>query len=528
MRTIAWLLTGVAALSTAAATPPAGSRGKADAGRVQRADGLCRRAAALPSLPAEVDQPQTARTMPDVARESATAVMPPSDAPPPPALPSPPPPPSPPAAVADSAVSDIVLTGTRVGRGKRAEAEAVAVAPAPIVALPAPTAGRAAPSAFAPRAPSEQASPAGLLTAGEHDDLLNPELYARYVTGFLKGEPLSGVPRVDTERVLTVAVHDARGQAVPFAGVTLTCADGNTLTLATLADGQATFFPDLDRLGQEVTIGVGGALPRRAVVAPTPGTSVQTITLGGNGAGNGAAVRALDLAFVVDTTGSMGDELRFLQSELRAIVARTAAAHPGLSLRVALIFYRDRGDVYLTRTSSFTGDLDRVQADLARQNADGGGDEPESMEVAMARAAALPWRAAAVKSLFLVADAPPHADDVGATWAAAESLRAARVQIVPVAASGVERGAEYIMRAMAAASQGRYLFLTDDSGIGNAHAPPAIDCYQVARLGDAMARVIDSQLSGRRIEAPPGAVIRTVGTYDAGRCILPTGWEQQR
>ena len=41
------------------------------------------------------------------------------------------------------------------------------------------------------------------------------------------------------------------------------------------------------------------------------------------------------------------------------------------------------------------------------------------------------------------------------------------------------------MRAMAAATQSRYLFLTDDSGIGNPHAPPAIDCYRVTKLADA-------------------------------------------
>ena len=50
----------------------------------------------------------------------------------------------------------------------------------------------------------------------------------------------------------------------------------------------------------------------------------------------------------------------------------------------------------------------------------------------------------------------------------------------------------------------------------------------VTRLADAMARVIDSQLSGRRIEAAPSQVIRTVGTYDAGRCILPRDWERQQ
>jgi hypothetical protein len=143
------------------------------------------------------------------------------------------------------------------------------------------------------------------------------------------------------------------------------------------------------------------------------------------------------------------------------------------------------------------------------------------MDQAMARAVALDWRPNAVRSLLLVADAPPHDENVGATWAAAEAARAARIQIVPVAASGVGDTAEYVMRAMAAATQSRYLFLTDDSGIGNAHAEPAIDCYLVTRLDRLVRRVLDGQISGRRIEPRAGEVIRSVGDYEEGRCLLP-------
>ena len=516
MRVLALLLTGVAGVGTLAVGEPQVVQ-RTTVPPPQRVDGQCRRAAALPALPREEERP-TVQARPGTSYEMAAPVA--AIAAPPGIVAPPPPPPPPPAVASDTA--DIAVTGSRVRGSARRES----VAPPPTVVAPAPPpGGPTRGSAFARRVPDQQQPvPAGLLTAGEHDDLLNPELYARYVDAFLKEEPLAGVPRVDTARVLTVAVRDTSGRAVPFAAVTLTCADGNTLTLPTLADGQATFLPELDRLGSGVTIGVPGAGSRRASLTGGNGGVTQTLTL----TGAAPAVRQLDLALVVDTTGSMNDELTYLQSELQAIVARTRAAHPGLDLRVALIFYRDRGDEYVTRSFPFAADLARVQAGLAAQRSDGGGDTPEAVEVAMARAAALTWRDGAVKSLFLVADAPPHADDVAATWAATEALRARRVQIVPVAASGVERGAEYVMRAMAAATQGRYLFLTDDSGIGNPHAPPAIDCYRVTRLADAMARVIDSQLSGRRVEALPGEVIRTVGTYDAGRCVLPSGWDRRQ
>jgi hypothetical protein len=74
---------------------------------------------------------------------------------------------------------------------------------------------------------------------------------------------------------------------------------------------------------------------------------------------------------------------------------------------------------------------------------------------------------------------------------------------------------------MAAATQSRYVFLTDDSGVGNPHAPPAIDCYLVTRLDTLIQRIIDSQVAGRRIEPERNEIIRTVGQYDAGRCVIP-------
>lgn len=83
------------------------------------------------------------------------------------------------------------------------------------------------------------------------------------------------------------------------------------------------------------------------------------------------------------------------------------------------------------------------------------------------------------------------------------------------------------MRAMAAATQSRYLFLTDDSGVGNPHAPPAIDCYLVTKLDALVRRVIDTQISGRRIEPEDQEIIRSVGKYDAGKCILPADFQWQ-
>lgn len=367
------------------------------------------------------------------------------------------------------------------------------------------------------------------MTAGEHDDLLNPQLYARYVEQSDLGQRIRDLPRVDTERTLTVRVTDNRGRPVPFADIRVTCSDGNAISLKTQADGNVALFPDLDRLSPNVRIsasvnGAGLGRPIAVQVHNQPGG--QQVNFEAPRAA--VAAQRLDLALVIDTTGSMGDEISYLQSELAGIVNAIRRSHPGLDLRVGFVFYRDVGDDYVTRTVGFDGRIDRVQAELARERANGGGDYPEAMDQALIRASGLGWRPDAVKTLLLVADAPPHDNLYGRTWNAAEHLRAQRVHITPVAASGVADEAEYVMRAMAAMTQSRYLFLTDDSGIGNAHAAPAIDCYYVTRLDALLRRVIDSQLSGRRIEPSANDVIREVGTQDNGRCILPPDWQQAK
>lgn len=498
---------GALSLGLVAVIPGAFAPGAA----AQTREPLCRRAAALPALPPE-PRPRQAdrqRTPPP----GMPVPMPMEVAP---IMPEPPPPPPPPPVAepmpapvgeASSAEDSIEVTGSRVDSK----------------AAPSATDEAVAEARFGPdhRRPPQPQS--GLLTAGDHDDLLNPELYASYAGHYLQRSNLRGIlPRLDTRQVLTVAVQDEAGRPVPFAPVTLTCADGNSLSLATVADGTAVFYPGLDRLGSQVRLSVPGAAGRTVAIADAPGGQRQGVTL----RSGAAPVRKFDLLLAIDTTGSMGDEISYLKSELRTILADIRRTHPGLDIRLGLIAYRDEGDDFVTHSYPFVSSLDSMQANLQTQYADGGGDYPEAMDLALARAVAQEWRPDAVKSLLLVADAPPHDENIGKAWSAAQAARAKRIQIVPVAASGVGDVAEYMMRAMAAATQSRYIFLTDDSGIGNPHAAPAVDCYLVTRLDTLVRRVLDSQISGRRVEPRDGEVIRSVGRYEGGRCVLPSDYQR--
>ena len=107
-----------------------------------------------------------------------------------------------------------------------------------------------------------------------------------------------------------------------------------------------------------------------------------------------------------------------------------------------------------------------------------------------------------------------------------QSISAARAQgihLYPVASSGVDELTELSFRSAAQLTHGRYLFLTDDSGVGGGHKDPSIPCYFVTRLNDAILRMVDIEMSGVYREPTANEVLRTGGNPLEGACELQSG-----
>lgn len=205
-----------------------------------------------------------------------------------------------------------------------------------------------------------------------------------------------------------------------------------------------------------------------------------------------------DIAFVVDATGSMGDELSYLKTELLDVINRVKVANSTFNIRTGAVFYRDEGDDYVTRRSDFTGSSNSTIDFIRNQQAGGGGDFPEAVHTAVKEAVQqLAWSTnAKSKIMFLVLDAPPHDNDqVMATLE--EQVKAAAkkgIRIVPITASGINKLTEYLMRQLAIATNGTYVFITNDSGIGNDHLEPTVGEYKVEYLNNLMVRLINQYL----------------------------------
>ncbi|HEV7782591.1 MAG TPA: carboxypeptidase-like regulatory domain-containing protein [Chitinophagaceae bacterium] len=200
----------------------------------------------------------------------------------------------------------------------------------------------------------------------------------------------------------------------------------------------------------------------------------------------------VDIAFVVDATGSMGDEIEFLKLELEDVIRNTMEKYSSLSLRAASVFYRDKRDEYLAKNIAFNDDLLKTLNFIKLQSAGGGGDYPEAVEDAISMALdSLQWNPnARTRLLFLVLDAPPHGEAKQRIQQLTLKAAAMGIRIVPLACSGTDKSTEFLLRSMALATNGTYTFLTNHSGIGGNHIEPTTDKYQVELLNNLLQRTI--------------------------------------
>ena len=172
----------------------------------------------------------------------------------------------------------------------------------------------------------------------------------------------------------------------------------------------------------------------------------------------------LDVAFLLDATGSMGDEIDAVKEKIRTMITDIALGDPVPDVRFGIVAYRDRGDEYVTRVYELTRDIDLIVDNLDQIAADGGGDYPESFNEGLHMAVQeLNWDPGegAGKLVFLIADAPPHLD-YGDDYHYRDELEVARgkgIVIHAIGASGLDREGEDIFREVARGTQGQFQWL---------------------------------------------------------------------
>jgi lysophospholipase L1-like esterase/Mg-chelatase subunit ChlD len=127
--------------------------------------------------------------------------------------------------------------------------------------------------------------------------------------------------------------------------------------------------------------------------------------------GNKESPHLVDVALVIDATGSMGDDIASVRDNTHALVGDLAAS--GADWRVTVVTYKDvppegdPGDYAARLEVPFSNDVAKIQAAVDAIVADGGGDTPETVLSGVKLAIGQHWRAGAKKAILVLGDAPP-------------------------------------------------------------------------------------------------------------------------
>ena len=171
----------------------------------------------------------------------------------------------------------------------------------------------------------------------------------------------------------------------------------------------------------------------------------------------------LDIVFVMDTTGSMGEEIDRLKATIQIINDNISTLKPRPAVRFGMVLYRDRGDEYITKTIQLTNNLSAFEKELAKVKAGGGGDRPEDLESALDETInKINWNTDGIRLAFVITDADAHLD-YGRTYTYIDASVDAKnkgIKLYTIGTGGLPLQGEYLLRQISQLSNARYIFLT--------------------------------------------------------------------
>ncbi|WP_010520583.1 vWA domain-containing protein [Aquimarina agarivorans] len=332
----------------------------------------------------------------------------------------------------------------------------------------------------------------GILTAGQWNDLENWDFWKTLLNSEVY---LEGIEKWNLKSIkrYSFQIVDANESFVANAEISLLVNQVVVWKTKTDNKGKATLWTDV--AFDEVTASVAIEDAKKNITdVKEYEAGINIISLDKEIVNN----KIIDIYFAIDATGSMGDEIDYLKAEVSNVIERVKQRNSSLQMRFGSVFYRDEGDQYVTRDLSFTSNEADLVSFIKDQSANGGGNYPEAVHSALDVAIAQnTWNdKASTKLLFLLLDAPPHYTQEVMSSLEENLILAAEngIKIIPISASGIDKATEYLMRYFAIFTNGTYVFITDDSGVGNPHITPTVGKYEVQKLNELLIDLVDQYI----------------------------------
>ncbi|MEA1985994.1 MAG: VWA domain-containing protein [Candidatus Marinimicrobia bacterium] len=172
----------------------------------------------------------------------------------------------------------------------------------------------------------------------------------------------------------------------------------------------------------------------------------------------------VDILFILDVTGSMGEEIERLKQTIELINLNLNSVSDDLVVRFGMVLYRDTNDDFITKVIPLTSNLTNFQKQLKKIRADGGGDTPEDLQSALSDAInKIEWNKNGIRLGYIITDAPPqlyeNQKDYNYIDIAIEAKEKA-IKLFSVGTGGLPISGEYILRQISQITSAKYIFLT--------------------------------------------------------------------
>lgn len=288
----------------------------------------------------------------------------------------------------------------------------------------------------------------------------------------------------------------------------------------TLADGSYLLFPlamgDASARGFDLEIQhEAGSIATRV---ERDGPRSHRLRLAGNRKSGNLVV---DLLFVLDVTGSMQAQIDQLKNAIAILQMNLSSMPQRPVLRFGLVQYQDRYDEFRVRHIPFTTDAAIFSQALASVQSGDGGDTPEDLQSALDTALhRLRWSPEGIRLGFVVTDAMAHLD-YGQTFTYVDAAHEARrrgIKFHTVGCGSLGIDGEALLRQIAQATSGKYVFLTraGESGESDGGTPGSVSHHTGSnwtseRLETALLRLARDEIAQQALVPP----VDSLGWFEA-------------
>ncbi len=297
------------------------------------------------------------------------------------------------------------------------------------------------------------------LRAGYADD---NRQFSYFIDFLKKYGPIVAHYPINIEERILLRVKDKNGEFIPNAEIKVYSGKKLLSNGTTFSDGSFLFFPseyddEIVNFRSEVTSGQSkkeifferNGKREVEVILDTERRIAQNIPF--------------DILFVLDTTGSMGEEINRLKKTIEIIHMNLVSMPLRPVLRFGIVLYKDKYDQYVTKTVPLTDNIDHFRRELKEATPSGGGDGPEDLQSALKAAVKnIRWNRTGIRLVFVITDAPPHLD-YGQVYTYVDAARDSKregIKIFSVGAGGLNISGEFVLRQISQYTSGRYIFLT--------------------------------------------------------------------